>query len=102
MNVRKILIVGLLVLLTVPLVGILTAVGWISVLDLSNGTNTSSGQAREYLLYVPDSYDPGEPTPLVISLHAGACPLSSPGMVHGGRTGADDRIPWDRRPDRAL
>lgn len=72
MNVRKSLIVGLLVLLTVPLLGILTAVGWISVLDRSNGTIASSGQVREYLLYVPDRYDPGEPTPLVISLHAGA------------------------------
>ena len=35
----------------------------------SNGFFESGGQAREYLLYVPPTYDPGKPTPLVISLH---------------------------------
>jgi polyhydroxybutyrate depolymerase len=34
------------------------------------GAFVSSGQKREYLLYVPRSYDPVRPTPLVISLHA--------------------------------
>jgi polyhydroxybutyrate depolymerase len=38
----------------------------------SNGTIVSSGQKREYLLYVPRSYDRTKPTPLVISLHAAA------------------------------
>jgi len=38
----------------------------------SNGSLISSGESREYLLYVPKSYDPGEPTPLVISMHGGA------------------------------
>ena len=32
----------------------------------------SSGEKREYLLYVPKSYDPARPTPLVISMHGGA------------------------------
>jgi polyhydroxybutyrate depolymerase len=35
----------------------------------SNGTIVSSGQKREYRLYVPRSYDPARPAPLVISLH---------------------------------
>ena len=33
------------------------------------GTIVSSGDTREYLLYVPPSYDPSKPAPLVISLH---------------------------------
>jgi len=39
---------------------------------LSNRTNgrlESSGETRRYLLYVPESYDPNTPTPLVISIH---------------------------------
>jgi len=38
----------------------------------SNGTIVSSGQKREYLLYVPKSYDHATPAPLVISMHGGA------------------------------
>ncbi len=34
-----------------------------------NGSFVSSGQKRDYLLYVPRSYDPSRPTPLVISMH---------------------------------
>jgi polyhydroxybutyrate depolymerase len=35
----------------------------------SAGTIVSSGVTREYLLYVPRSYDPARPTPLVVSMH---------------------------------
>lgn len=38
----------------------------------TNGAIVSSGQKREYLLYVPRSYDRAKPTPLVISMHAAA------------------------------
>jgi polyhydroxybutyrate depolymerase len=38
----------------------------------SNGSITSSGLEREYLLYVPRSYDHTKPTPLVISMHGAA------------------------------
>ena len=34
-----------------------------------NGSLVSSGQKRDYLLYVPRSYDRSRPTPLVISMH---------------------------------
>lgn len=34
-----------------------------------NGSFVSSGEKREYLLYVPRSYDRSRPTPLVISMH---------------------------------
>jgi poly(3-hydroxybutyrate) depolymerase/predicted Ser/Thr protein kinase len=35
----------------------------------SNGMIISSGEKRFYLLYVPSTYDPEKPTPLVISMH---------------------------------
>lgn len=35
----------------------------------NNGSILVAGREREYLLYVPASYDPAWPTPLVISLH---------------------------------
>jgi polyhydroxybutyrate depolymerase len=44
----------------------------INMLDRNNGWLVSSDDVREYLLHVPESYDPDRPTPLVISLHAGA------------------------------
>jgi len=44
----------------------------ICVLDRTNRTIVSSGQKREYLLYVPRSYDRAKPTPVVISMHAAA------------------------------
>ena len=34
-----------------------------------NGSFVSSGEKRDYLLYVPRSYDRSRPTPLVISMH---------------------------------
>lgn len=41
----------------------------------NNGSLLSSGEKREYLLYVPRTYDPAKPTPLVISMHgAGGWP----------------------------
>ena len=68
----KIVIGTAVVLVGLPLFLSLIAVGWIALLDRNNGTIVSYGDTREYLLYVPDSYDPATPTPLVISLHAGA------------------------------
>jgi polyhydroxybutyrate depolymerase len=35
----------------------------------NNGFMISSGEKREYLLYVPSSYDRAKPAPLVISMH---------------------------------
>jgi polyhydroxybutyrate depolymerase len=37
----------------------------------NNGFLISSGEKREYLLYVPRSYDRTKPAPLVISMHGG-------------------------------
>lgn len=41
-------------------------------LNETNGTIVSSGETRQYLLYVPKTYDRSKPTPLVISLHPAA------------------------------
>lgn len=41
------------------------------VRNRDNGGFVSSGEERTYRLYVPKSYDPARPTPLVISLHGG-------------------------------
>jgi len=35
----------------------------------TNGQITSGGRSRKYLVYVPESYDPASPAPLVISIH---------------------------------
>lgn len=56
-------ILGLLAL-AVVVIGVV--VTW---LDKTNGEIVSSGEKRQYLLYVPTTYDPAKPTPLVISLH---------------------------------
>ncbi len=35
----------------------------------SSHTLEAGGLTREYIVYVPDSYDPAQPTPLILSLH---------------------------------
>ena len=41
-------------------------------MDRTNGAIVSSGVTRRYLLYVPRSYDPSKPSPLLISIHPAA------------------------------
>lgn len=77
---RKIVVGLLLTVIGLPIVAVLVLVAFLHLLNpvflgVSNQTNgsiISSGQKREYLLYVPGSYDRTRPTPLVISLHAAA------------------------------
>src|SRR5881396_2615581 len=69
MKIRKIVIGGLLVIIGLPVLLVVTAAVSVYVLNWTNGTLVSSGRKREYLLYVPKSYDRTKPTPLVISLH---------------------------------
>ena len=76
MNARKIAIRALLVLIGLPIVLVLILFGFFySVFYFPNwttattGTIISSGHKREYLLYVPKSYDRTKPAPLVITLH---------------------------------
>jgi polyhydroxybutyrate depolymerase len=68
----KRVLVAVLVLIGLPGVLAVTEAVSFYVLNRNNGTIVSSGQKREYLLYVPRSYDRTKPTPLVISMHAAA------------------------------
>src|SRR5713226_142368 len=63
---------AVLVIIGLPVVLILVVVVSVPVLNRTNGTIVSSGQKRQYLLYVPKSYDRTKPTPLVISMHGAA------------------------------
>ena len=76
MNIRKVAIRVGLVLIGLPIVSVLILLGFFySVFYFPNwttattGTIISSGQKREYLLYVPKGYDRARPAPLVITLH---------------------------------
>ena len=54
-----------------PLFVLVNAASFYSA-NRTNGTIVSSGQQREYILYVPKSYDRAKPAPLVISIHGAA------------------------------
>src|SRR2546426_7776346 len=69
MKSRKGVIGAVLVLIGLPVLLVLIEAVSFYVSNRSNGSFVSSGQKREYLLYVPRSYDRSKPTPLVISLH---------------------------------
>ncbi len=58
----------MLVLISLP--AMLALGGAVSFYARNSGNSfVSSGEKRQYVLYVPRSYDRGEPTPLVISMH---------------------------------
>jgi polyhydroxybutyrate depolymerase len=69
---KKIILGALTIVIGLPVAFILAAFACFSIMDKTNGTIVSSGVTRRYLLYVPKTYDRSKPTPLVISLHAGA------------------------------
>ena len=52
-----------------PLLIVVNAASYYSANRTSGTIVTSAGQTREYILYVPKSYDRSKPTPLVISIH---------------------------------
>jgi polyhydroxybutyrate depolymerase len=76
MNFRKIAVRATLAIIGLPiLVVVLLVAFFYSVFYFPNGSSAipgtliSSGEQRQYLLYVPKAYDPATPTPLVITLH---------------------------------
>ena len=74
---RRRVLVAVLVLIGLPVVLVLIEAVSYDVLNRNNGTIVSSGLKREYLLYVPRTYDRTRPTPLVISMHgAGMWPAA--------------------------
>jgi len=48
---------------------LLLVIGVFLIDNRTNGRLVSAGEERRYLLYVPESYDPSVPTPLVITFH---------------------------------
>lgn len=62
-------LVAVLVLIGLPAVLALIEAVSFYIANRPTGTFVSSGEQREYVLYVPRAYDPTKPTPLVISLH---------------------------------
>ena len=72
MTSRKRVVGAVLTLISLPLTLVFVEAVSLHIRNRNNGSIVSSGEKREYLLYVPKSYDPTRPTPLVISLHGGA------------------------------
>lgn len=67
---RKTYLILNLMILLASLVALLVYSWWKRSLQVYDvGEVLSSDETRSYLLYVPDSYDPQTPTPLVISIH---------------------------------
>jgi len=60
-------VLSIILLVIVAIVLIAIAIYLLS--NRTNGAIISSGDRRRYLLYVPESYDPESPTPLVINIH---------------------------------
>lgn len=60
---------GLFSLIGIALLPVLVFWLTLQLSDTSNGRLVSSGENREYLLYVPQSYNPESPVPLVVSIH---------------------------------
>lgn len=60
---------AMLVLIALPLAVAVTEAVLYDVRNRHNGAIVSSGEQREYLLYVPNSYVSTSPAPLVISMH---------------------------------
>lgn len=73
---RNGIVAAMLSLLSLPpLLALFEAISF-RIDNANNGAIVSAGKKREYLLYVPKSYDPTRPTPLVISIHgAGGWPV---------------------------
>jgi len=66
---RRVVLGAALALIGLPVVMVpIEAVSFYAT-NRDNGSFVSSGERREYLLYVPRSYDRSKPTPLVISMH---------------------------------
>jgi polyhydroxybutyrate depolymerase len=66
---RRVVLASTLALLGLPLAMVPVEAFSFYVTNRDSGSFVSSGEKREYLLYVPKNYDRSKPTPLVISMH---------------------------------
>lgn len=66
---RRVVLGAALALISVPVLAVpIEAISFYSA-NHESGSFVSSGEKREYVLYVPRSYDRSKPAPLVISMH---------------------------------
>ena len=115
---KKKRIIGVVVLLIfLPAIVALVEAATFYLRNHHNGTIVSSGETREYVLYVPKDRDPARPAPLVISMHGaggwGAVQMRTSGWnrladEHGflvvypsGVAGGGPRV-WEVNPGRGL
>ncbi|MEA2238737.1 MAG: polyhydroxybutyrate depolymerase [Thermoanaerobaculia bacterium] len=90
---RGTVIAAVLMLISIPAVLALADAVSFHLHNRSNGSIISSGQEREYLLYVPRSYDRSKPAPLVISIHgAGGWPVQQMEMSQWNRLAEKERF----------
>jgi polyhydroxybutyrate depolymerase len=66
---RRVVLGAALALIGLPVVMVPIEAVTFYTANRDNGSFVSSGEKRDYLLYVPRSYDRRRPTPLVISMH---------------------------------
>jgi polyhydroxybutyrate depolymerase len=66
---RRVVLGAALTLIGLPVVIVPIEAASFYTANRDNGSFVSSGEKRDYLLYVPRSYDRSRPTPLVISMH---------------------------------
>jgi polyhydroxybutyrate depolymerase len=115
MNNRKLVMGAVLVCIGLVVVFVLRVPAPVHDPNQINGMIVSSGQKREYLLYVPKSYDRAQPTPLVISLHGGGLsPAAQKEISQWNRVAEEHRFivvypsgtgfpkVWPMRPEAAL
>lgn len=66
---KKFLIRLVLIILGLLFAALLIVAVAFKLANRTNGNIVSSGEKRSYFLYVPESYDPSAPVPLVITIH---------------------------------
>ena len=72
MKLKRIALISTAVIVGLPLLLVLAALALYEFLDRGTDTLVVGNETREYLLYVPESYESAKPVPLVISLHGAA------------------------------
>jgi hypothetical protein len=81
------------VLLALPALGSLYAAASFHLRNRNTSSIVSSGELREYVLYVPPTYDPSRPAPLVISMHgAGGWPVQQMELSRWNRLADRERF----------
>ncbi len=68
-KILRVILITFLTLVAIVLLLVTTLSVAFGIANRTNGRILSSGELRKYLLYVPPSYDPSQPTSLVITIH---------------------------------